>query len=301
MRTSFPAVAVLVGLGFAGSARAQAPDLSAVQIKATTLASNLHTLEGSGGTIGVLTGPDGVLMVDSQYAALTEKIVAAIRQISDGRLRFLVNTHVHPDHTGGNENLGKLGVTILSRDALRARLIKPNPGANGAPGIPAPDAALPLLTYDGPVTLHMNGEDVRLIPVVAAHTDGDTMVRFPTADVLMTGDFFRSLGYPNIDLASGGSLKGMLDGLNQVIAITTPATRIVPGHGEMVHQADIARHRDMILALRETVAPMVQRGMTLEQVVAAKPTAAFDAKISGVGTTGDRFVGQLYAEIKAGR
>ena len=286
----------------AATAHAQAPqDFSKVEIKTTKIAGNFYTLEGSGGTIGVLAGPDGVLMVDSQFAPLTEKIVAAIKQISDGRVRFLINTHVHGDHTGGNENFGKLGVTLLSRDQLRGRLIKPNPGANGAPGVPAPAPALPTITYDGPVTIHMNGEDVQLIPVRAAHTDGDTMVKFPAADVIMTGDFFRSLGYPNIDLANGGSLKGLLAGLDQIVSLAGPQTKIIPGHGTTVDKVAIAAHRDMILAIREKLAPMVQRGMTLDQVVAAKPTSDFDAKVPAVGTTGDRFIGQLYAELKRGQ
>src|SRR5712691_11716125 len=173
-------------------------------------------------------------MVARQFAPLTEKIVAAIRQISDGRIKFLINTHVHGDHTGGNDNLGKMGVTILAREELRARLAKPNPGANGAPGVPAPPAALPVMTYNAPLTIHMDGEDVQLIPIPVAHTDGDTMVKFPKADVIMAGDFYRSLGYPNIDRANGGSLKGMLDGLNKIIEISGPQTKIVPGHGEVV-------------------------------------------------------------------
>lgn len=286
----------------ATTAAAQAPqDMSSVQIKTTKLSANFYTLEGSGGTIGVLTGPDGVLMVDSQFAPLTEKIVAAIKQVSDKPIRFMINTHVHGDHTGGNENLGKMGVTIISREELRNRLVKPNPGANGAPGVPAPAAALPVLTISGPSIMHMNGEDVQLIPIPAAHTDGDTMVKFPVADVIMTGDFYRSLGYPNIDLANGGSLKGMLDGLAKVVALSGPNTKIVPGHGAMVDKTAVAAHRDMIIAIRDKVAPMVKQGMTLEQVIAAKPTAAYDAKVPGVGTTADRFVGQLYAETKAGR
>ncbi len=270
-----------------------------VQVKANQLASNFYVLQATGlSTVGVLTGPDGVFMVDSGTAALTEKIVAAVKQVADRPIRFLVNTHVHADHTGGNENFGKLGVAILAREALRARLMKPNPGPSGAPGNPAPAPALPLVTYDGPVTFHMNGEEVQLIPVRSAHTDGDTMVKFPVADVIMTGDFYRSLGYPNIDLASGGSLKGMLDGLNQLINAAGPATRIVPGHGEIVNKTAVAAHRDLIMAVRDKIAPMVAQGMTAEQVTAAKPTADFDAKVPGVGTTGDRFIGQLYAELK---
>jgi glyoxylase-like metal-dependent hydrolase (beta-lactamase superfamily II) len=287
--------------GWTSTASAQAQqDFSQVQIKTTKVANNFYTLEGQGGTIGVLTGPDGVLMVDAQFAPLTDKIVAAIKQVSDGRIRLLINTHVHGDHTGGNENLGKMGVTILARENLRARLVKPNPGANGQPGTPAPAAALPVVTYDAPLTIHMDGEDVRVIPVPVAHTDGDTMVFFPNADVLMTGDFYRSTGYPNIDRANGGSLNGMLAGLNAVITLAGANTKIIPGHGATVSKAEVAAHRDMIVALRDKVAPLVRQNKTQDEVVAAKLTADWDAKVTGAtAMTADRFVGQLYQEIKA--
>jgi glyoxylase-like metal-dependent hydrolase (beta-lactamase superfamily II) len=205
---------------------------------------------------------------------------------------------VHGDHTGGNENLGKLGVVILARPELRQRLARPNPGANGAPVAGAPPAALPIITYTAPVDVHMNGEDIRLIPVPAAHTDGDTMVFFPGQDVLMMGDFFRTLGYPNIDRANGGSLKGMLDGLQAAIDLAKPTTKVVPGHGAMTDRAGLVSHRDMIIAIRDRVARLVQQGKTQEEVVAAKPTSDYDARVPGVGTTGDRFLGQLYAELK---
>ena len=281
----------------AAAVRAQQPDFSKVEIKTTKLSGNFYTLEGQGGTIGVLAGPDGVFMVDAQFAPLTDKIVAAIKQISPGPIKYMVNTHVHGDHTGGNENLAKLGVTILSREELRKRLANPAPGANGAPGTPAPAAALPVITFSAPTIVHMNGEDIQLIPIPSAHTDGDTLVKFPNADVIMTGDFYRSIGYPNIDRANGGSLNGMLAGLNQIIALAGPNTKIVPGHGAVVDKSAIAAHRDMIVAVRDKIAPMVKKGMTLDQVTAAKPTADFDAKVTGIGTTGERFVGQLYAEL----
>jgi glyoxylase-like metal-dependent hydrolase (beta-lactamase superfamily II) len=299
-RTAFSLAAfALVMLCAAPAARAQGqPDYSQVQIKTTKLANNFYTLDGQGGTIGVLAGPDGVFMVDAQFAPLTEKIVAAIKQISDGRIRFLVNTHVHGDHTGGNENLGKMGVTILARENLRMRLEKPNPGANGQPGVPTPPAGLPMITYDSPLTVRINGEEVRLIPAPKAHTDGDTFVKFVNADVIMTGDFYRSIQFPNIDRGNGGSLPGLVDALNAVIANAGPNTKIVPGHGPVVDRAAVTAHRDMVVAIRDKVATMVREGKTQEQVVAAKPTADFDAKVQQPGTTGERFVGQLYAELK---
>jgi glyoxylase-like metal-dependent hydrolase (beta-lactamase superfamily II) len=293
------ALAGLILLLAPGAAQAQGQqDFSQVQIKTTKIASNVYTLEGQGGVIGILTGPDGVFMVDAQFAPLSEKIAAAVKAVSDGRIRFLVNTHVHGDHTGGNENFGKMGATILARENLRMRLEKPNPGANGAPGVPMPAAGLPVITYDAQMTIRMNGEEVRLIPAPAAHTDGDTFVKFVNADVLMTGDFYRSIQYPNIDRANGGSLPGLINALNSVIANAGPNTKIVPGHGPMVDRAAVTAHRDLVLAIRDKVAALVREGKTQEQVVAAKPAADFDSKVQQPGTTADRFVGQVYAELK---
>ena len=282
--------------------RAQQPDFSQVQIKTTKVASNFYTLEGQGGTIGVLTGPDGVLMVDAQFAPLSDKIVAAIKQISDVRIRFLVNTHVHGDHTGGNENIGKLGAVIIARENLRTRLAKPAPQANGQPGVPAPPIALPVLTYDGALTIHMDGEDVQLIAVPVAHTDGDTMVYFPNANVLMTGDFYRSTGYPNIDRANGGTMNGMLAGFDLILKTGRPDTKIIPGHGATVDMAAVTAHKAMMVAVRDKVAALMRQNKTQEEVIAAKPTSEFDAKVTGATPmTADRFVGQLYQELKSAR
>ncbi|HMJ85188.1 MAG TPA: MBL fold metallo-hydrolase [Vicinamibacterales bacterium] len=277
-------------------------DFSQVQIKTTKIDGNFYTLEGSGGTIGVLAGPDGVLMVDAQFAPLSDKIVAAIKQISDGRIRFLVNTHVHGDHTGGNENIGKLGATIMARENLRARLMKPAPLANGQPGVPTAAVGLPVVTYDAPVVFHLNGEDVQLIPVPVAHTDGDTMVYFPNTNVIMTGDFYRSTGYPNIDRANGGTMNGMLAGFDAIIRLARPDTKIIPGHGAIVDKTAVAAHKAMMEGVRDKVAPLVRQGKTQEEVVAAKLTAEFDSKVTGATPmTADRFVGQLYQELKSSR
>jgi glyoxylase-like metal-dependent hydrolase (beta-lactamase superfamily II) len=292
------ALAIAVALALSANAQAPQPDFSKVEVKTTKIANNFYTLEGQGGTIGVLTGPEGIFMVDSQFAPLTDKIVAAIRQISDRPIRFMVNTHVHGDHTGGNENLAKMGVTIFSRDELRFRLAHPSPAANGTPGVPAPPVALPVVTYNGPVTVHMDGEDVHLIPIRRAHTDGDTLVQFPSIDVLMTGDYYRSVGYPNIDRVNGGSLPGMLEGLGTTIGLAGPNTKIIPGHGATVDRAAVTAHRDMILAVRARVADLVQQGKSVEDVLAAKPTSQFDDHVPGGAMTSERFVRQLYAELK---
>jgi cyclase len=214
----------------------------------------------------------------------------------------MVNTHVHGDQKGGDENFAKMGVTNFSRDELRARLADPPPAANGAPARPPAPASLPVVTYGGPVTIHMNGEEIQLIPVPRAHTDGDTLVRFSVADVIMPGDYFRSLGYPNIDRANGGPLEGMIDGLGTTIDFTGPNTKVVPGHGAVTDRAGLIAHRDMIMALRDRVALLVQQGKTQEEVLAAKLTADYDARVpGGAAANPDRFIGQVYAELKAAR
>jgi glyoxylase-like metal-dependent hydrolase (beta-lactamase superfamily II) len=267
-------------------------DYSKIEIKTTRFSDKFYTLEGSGGTIGIFTGPDGIFMVDTQYAPLSDKIVAAIKKVSNAPIKFVVDTHVHGDHTGGNENFAKLGAVLFSRDQLRARLARP---ANNA--APAPAAALPVVTYDGPVTLHMNGEEVQLIPIRVAHTDGDTLVRFPGQDILMTGDYYRSLGYPNIDRANGGTLNGMLEGLGTTISLAGSNTKIIPGHGAVVDRAAVMAHRDMILVVRDRVAQMVKQGKTVQEIIASKPTADYDPKIEQASGTSERFITQLYAEL----
>lgn len=283
----------------AAQAQQQQVDYNTVEIKTTKLGENFYTLEGAGGTISALTGPDGIFLVDSQFAPLTDKLVAALKKISNQPVRYLVNTHVHGDHTGGNENFAKLGATIFSRDELRARLANPNPAADGTPGKPAPAKALPVITYDNQVTLHLNGEEVRLIPVRSAHTDGDTLVQFAKQDVLATGDYFRSTGYPVVDLNNGGSLRGILDGLGATIGRAGPKTKIIPGHGPITDRNGLIAARDLILAARDKIAPLVAQGKTVEEVLALNPTKEFDAKVEGVTPQStERFVRWLYTEVK---
>ncbi|MEP7311292.1 MAG: MBL fold metallo-hydrolase [Pseudomonadota bacterium] len=312
MKMNLRPAALAVGLLLAATAQGQAPapapaaapapiDYSKVEIRTTKLADDFYTLEGQGGTISVLTGPDGVFLVDTQFAPLSDKLAAAIKKISDKPVRFVVNTHVHGDHTGGNENFAKLGATLLSRDQLRNRLAHPNPAADGTPGKPAAAQALPLITYDGPVTLHMNGEDVQLIPIRVAHTDGDTLISFPKHDILATGDYFRSVGYPIVDIGNGGTLPGILAALGDTAGRAGPKTRIIPGHGPIVDRNALVAQRDLILLIRDRVAVLIAQGKTVDEVVAAKPTVDQDAQVPQGAQSVERFVRWVYAEVKAGR
>jgi len=257
--------------------------------------------DAAGGRIGVLAGPDGIFMVDSQYAQITDKVLAAVRKISPAPIRFLVNTHVHPDHTAGNANVVHTGALLFDREELREELLKQPAGTT-----PADAARLPVVTYGmgEPVKFHMNGEIVDLIPVRAAHTGGDTMIRFENADVIMIGDFYRNYGYPFIDTNNGGTLQGALEGLDLTMKIAGPNTRLIPGHGTVIHKNDIIPYRDMILDVQAKVQRLISEGKSEQDVVAARPTSAWDAKVpggldrAGAGTSADRFVRMLYSQLK---
>jgi cyclase len=298
----------------------QGIDYAKIEILTEKIAPNLYILSGSagadpghedaaGGRIGVLAGPDGIFMVDSQYAQITDKVVAAIRKISSGPIRFLVNTHVHPDHTAGNANFVKMGALLFAREELREEMLRPpaRPGAgNAAPGDPA---RLPVVTYGmgDPVKLRLNGEIVDLIPVRAAHTGGDTMIRFENADVIMIGDFYRNYGYPFIDTNNGGTLKGALEALDATMKLAGPNTRLIPGHGTIINRTDIVPYRDMILSVQAKVQQMINAGKSEQEVLAAKVTAPYDAKVpgglspAGAGTSADRFVSMVYSQLKGGK
>ena len=274
------ATALLLTMPMAASA--QQRDFSDVRIQAHHVAGSYYYLEGQGGNIGVSVGEDGIVMIDDQFAPLTDRIIAAIRVIDDGEIRFLINTHVHPDHTGGNENIGRMGIPILARDQVRARLMAT-----------LPEVALPLLTFSDELTLHMNGEDMQAIPVPPAHTDGDTYIYFRGSDVLHLGDVFRTVAFPVIDLVNGGSLDGTIDALGIAVGLAGPNTKIVPGHGVVSTRADVMEFRDMVIDVKTRVAEMVARGMTYEQVAAANPTAPYNAKWGDPG----RFLTAVYTEL----
>jgi cyclase len=320
-RRSALTVLAAAALSVTAWAQGQGTDYGKIEILTERIAPNLYLLSGSagvdpghqdaaGGRIGVLAGPDGIFMVDAQYAQLTDKVVAAIRKISSGPIRFLVNTHLHGDHTAGNANFVKMGALLFAREELRDEMARPPaPPANGSPAPARDPARLPVVTYGmgDPVKLRLNGEIVDLVPVRAAHTGGDTMIRFENADVIMIGDFYRNYGYPFIDTNNGGSLKGALEALDATMKLAGPNTKLVPGHGTIINRADIVPYRDMILAVQAKVQQMIAQGKTEQEVLAAKVTAPYDARVpggllpAGAGTSADRFVSMVYMQLKGGR
>jgi cyclase len=254
---------------FASAVAAQPRDWDAIEIKPHQVSAKFYYLEGSGGNIGLMIGDDGIVMIDDQFAPLSAKILAAIRQISDKPIRFLINTHVHGDHTGGNANFAGMGIPIVASDNVYVRL-----AASGEGGA----AALPVLTFSAPITLHLNGEDASVVLMPPAHTDGDSYIYFRGSDVLHAGDVFRTVAYPRVDTENGGTFAGTLEALQMLLDIAGPNTKIVPGHGEVSSREDVRAFRDLAVEVRDRVARLIGEGKSLEQIVAAKPTADLDAK-----------------------
>lgn len=279
--TLWPALTVTMLAGFSVPVLAQR-DYSGVEVTAHHVSGNYYYLEGAGGNIGVSVGDDGVIMIDDQFAPLTAKILAAIRTLSDGPIRFVINTHVHPDHTGGNENLGNMGLLILARDEVRVRL-------EGQ----LPEAALPVLTYSESVTIHLNDDEVSTIPVPPSHTDGDSYIYFRNADVVHAGDVFRTVAFPVIDQGNGGTLEGTVDALAILIGMAGPNTKIVPGHGAVSTRQDVMEFRDMVMDVRDRVEDLIAQGMSFEQVLSARPAAPYEAKWGDP----ERFLTAVYSEL----
>jgi glyoxylase-like metal-dependent hydrolase (beta-lactamase superfamily II) len=285
------AIATSAAALFAGAAAAQPAvqppmtpppliDWGKVEIKATDLGNKTYMLVGAGGNITVAVGTDAILMVDGQYAPLSDKIKAAIKEISPLPIRYMVNTHYHGDHTGGNENFAKDGVTIVGHDNIRVRLAAGTVSAmTGAKAAPRSGDALPKETYvGGSFALEAGGRKAQLTHVANAHTDGDTWVHFADANVLATGDTFNNLKrYQNIDYMNGGDVRGMIRALDAYIKASNDATKIVPGHGPLATRADLTVFRDMLVTSLDRIKKLVDEGKSEDEVIAAKPLADLDA------------------------
>ena len=270
-------------------------DFSKVEIKTTDLGDGLAMLQGAGGNIGVSTGKDGVFLIDDQYAPLTEKILVAIRALSKEDVRFVLNTHWHGDHTGGNENLGQAGALIFAHQRVRARVSTEQYRAITDQKIPAsPEIGWPVVTFEDGVTLHLNGQTIEAIHVEPAHTDGDSIVYFHEADLLHMGDTYFAGVYPFIDTSSGGEIDGMIAAADRGLAIAGPETRIIPGHGPLSNRAELEATRNMLASIRDRVLKLIENGQTRDQVIAAKPTKDHDEVYGGGFIKPDAFAGIVY-------
>jgi glyoxylase-like metal-dependent hydrolase (beta-lactamase superfamily II) len=289
-------LAFLVSFAALTAAPAAAQDFSKVEIKVEKLASGVAVLFGAGGNIGLSYGEDGNVVIDDQFAPLTDRILAAIKTVDADPVRFVINTHWHGDHTGGNANLGRAGAVILAQDNVRTRLMS-DQVVRGDKVTASPKEALPVITYSDGVTVHLNGDDLKVIHVAHAHTDGDSIIRWTRADVLHMGDaFFNKISFPFIDLDSGGSIDGAIAAANKGLELAGSSTKIVPGHGPIATRAELAAYRDMLVDIRTKVAAGIQAGRSLAEIQASKPAAPYGMPDGFIKPDG--FVETVYTSLK---
>jgi len=288
------------------AATAQSP-LANVDLTITHVAGNVYMIQrpGGGGNIGAQIGPDGVLLVDSLFDPMTDALLAAVREVTEEDIKYLINTHIHIDHVGGNENLAELGVLIFAHDNTRLRFLEEKshfPRAGGSFAPQQPVAARPVITFNDTMSFHLNGEEVRAFLVPPAHTDGDVFVYFPESDVLHLGDVYRTTSYPIIDVYNGGTLRGTIAAMDIAIDIAGTDTKIIPGHGlEVVGRDELIEFRDMILDIQGQVLGMIRDGKKLHEVMAAQPTSAYDAEwTDDPGWGPEDFIPVVYYQLGGG-
>jgi glyoxylase-like metal-dependent hydrolase (beta-lactamase superfamily II) len=289
------AIVLLACLTFPGAGYTQ--DWSKIEVKSQPVAGNVHMLTGSGGNIGVLVGSDGVLLVDSQFAELHDRIAAAIGAIGTGPVRFVLNTNWHYDHVRGNELFHKSGAVIVAHGNCPARMMREQSHEVLDVKIgPYAPAALPEITFTDSLVLHVNGEDVEALHIANAHSDADVLYVFRKANVIQTGDLFFSGGYPYIDIGNGGSVAGMIAAADRILTMAGVDTKLIPGHGPLADRQRLQEYRAMLVAVRDRVAALIRQGRTLDQAVAAKPTADLDAAWSGA-LSPEQFVTLVFMDL----
>jgi glyoxylase-like metal-dependent hydrolase (beta-lactamase superfamily II) len=310
------ATLLCAALGTPAHAQPQQPNFATVEIRSLPVRENVYMLVGAGGNITMQVGDDGILLVDTQYAPLSDKILAAIRKISDKPIHYIINTHHHGDHTGGNANLRAAGSTVSGGNMAGAirdsgvgaaiiaheNVLNHLSAATGAQA--APSGGWPTDTFFGnKKEMYYNGEGIEILHVPAAHTDGDSIVFFRRSDVIAAGDVFVTNSYPVIDLANGGSYLGIVDALERLVDIIIPVygqdggTLVIPGHGRLSNLGDVLNFREMVLVVRDRLQAAIAAGMTLEQVKAAKPTFDYDPVYGSAAGATDRFVEAAYKSL----
>ena len=288
----------LLALLLAAPLSAQA-GLDTVQIRTLPAGKGVYMLMGSGGNIALSVGKDAAFLVDDQYAPLPEKILAAVKAVTDKPVRFLVNTHWHGDHTGGNENLANAGVIIVAHDNVRTRMSSEQfLAAFNQKVPPSPAKALPMVTFMDGVAFHLNDDDIHVIHVPPAHTDGDAIIHFSAANVIHMGDTFFNGRYPFIDLSSGGNFEGVIGAVNAALPYVNDSTKVIPGHGALAGKTELVAYRDVLVKIRDRVAALIKQGKTKEQVIAAKPSAEWDAAWGTGFMKPDVFLGIVYESMK---
>jgi cyclase len=289
-------LAVLIALS-ATAVFAQQQDFSKVEVKVQKVAGTVYMLMGSGGNIGVSVGDDGIVIIDDEYAALAPKIVAALNGITDKPIKFIINTHYHGDHTGGNEVFSHTG-TIIAQDNVRKRM-QSGTSAGGRTTPPAPKQALPVVTFNDTATIHVNGEDIRAVHFPHGHTDGDAVIYFPQSNVVHMGDDFFNGHFPFIDTANGGSVKGMIANVDKVLATLPDDVKVIPGHGELSDKAGLRRFVEMLRGTSGAVEKAMKAGRTLDQMKADKILAQWDDWGKDWFVNSDGFTEMIYRDLSA--
>lgn len=269
-----------------------------VQLRSQQVGAGIYMITGQGGNIGVSVGADGAYIIDDQFAPLTEAIRAEIRKLTPEPVRFVLNTHWHFDHTGGNENFGEGGALIVAHDNVRARMSVDQVMEFFDRDVPAaPPAALPVITFDSAVTFHLNGGEIYAFHVQNAHTDGDAIVVFPDANVIHMGDTYFNGLYPFIDTGSGGSIDGVIKAVGDALVLIDENTAVIPGHGPVSNRAELVAYRDMLMDVRDRITAHVLAGLSLEEIQAIRPTRSYDAKWGQGFIPPDRWTALIHADL----
>jgi cyclase len=293
---------LLSGLIIASFMTQAQQNFDTVKIRPFRVAENIYMLIGSGGNIGVFTGKDGILVIDDEFAPLSEKIKGAIQSLDPTAIRFLINTHIHGDHTGGNENFKKMGVTIFAQETVRDRMMKEQVNKTLNRTTPPRDKdALPVITFSDKISFHLNDEDIDAFHFTHGHTDGDVVIYFRKANVFHTGDIFVRYGYPFIDVSSGGGINGFVAYLDKLLPLMNENSKVIPGHGELATKSDVRIFRDMLSDIRDQVQAALKRGKKIEDIPALGITDKYDAVWGKGFMKGKDFVLLIAENLREGR